>query len=169
MGLFDFFTADNNDDVSKYGKLFESIQKEYPDLPEEKLVLTSCIAGLMARVAYIDFDLDENEVIQMKKNMGQWKIADNIDQEQVVQMAVDHIIELAGLENHLYVHPLKSFLNKDERYKVLQSLFLIAASDGSVDNIESEEIKLICKGLELSNQHFIAARAEVVEFINALR
>jgi len=169
MGLLSFLMPGSESEVKKYSKLYDSLQLEFPDLEEEQLVITSCIAGLMARVAYTDFDLDEKEVEQMRKNLVDWKVSDKISQDQVVDMAVKHIKEMAGLENHLYVHPLKKFLTKDERYKVVQSLFLVAASDGSVENIESQEIKLITKGLELSTQHFLAARAEVVEFINALR
>jgi len=169
MGMFDFFMPVNESEVRKYGKLYDSLKLEYPNLAEDKLVTTSCIAGLMARVAYTDFHLDDKEVEQMAKSLAGWKISDDINQAQVVAMAVEHIKEMAGLENHLYVHPLKTTLTKDERYKVLQSLFLVAASDGSVDNIESVEIKVICQGLELSPQHFLSARAEVVEFINALK
>ena len=47
-------------------------------------------------------------------------------------------------------------------------LFVIAASDGNVAAIESEEIRVISKGLELTNQHFLAARAEVADFLKAL-
>lgn len=169
MGFFDFFQAKDEKQIHQYGTLFESLQKEFPAISEENLVLTSCVAGLMARLANTDFHLDPKEIEQMKTNLKDWQIDEQIDQDVVVKMAVDHIQELAGLENHLYVYPLKTRLSKEQRYKVLQSLFLVAASDGTVDNIESEEIKLICHGLELSSQHFIAARAEVIEFINALR
>ena len=93
----------------------------------------------------------------------------NIDSAVLANMAITHIKDMAGLDNHLYVHPLREILSQDERYKVLQSLFLVAASDGNVDNLESEEIRIICKGLELSNQHFTVARAEVAKYIGALK
>lgn len=169
MGFFDFFTSSASSEVKRYGKLYDSLQVEFPELEEKQLITMSCIAGLMARVAYTDFHLEESEVKAMQQVLSDWKISDAIDQSKVVQMAIDHIKDMAGLENHLYVHPLKTILSKEERYKVLQSLFLIAASDGQVENIESVEIKVICQGLELSPQHFISARAEVLEFINALK
>ena len=45
----------------------------------------------------------------------------------VVDMAIKNIKEMAGLENHLYVHPLKELLSKEERFAVVRSLFLIAS------------------------------------------
>lgn len=169
MGFFDFFQNKDDKQVSKYGSLFDSLSQEFPSIPEQDLVLTSCIAGLMANIAYRDFEIDPKEIESMKQILIDWKITESIDQEVVVKMALDHVQDFAGLENHLFVYPLKNNLSKDQKYKVLQALFVIAASDGSVDNIESEEIKMICHGLELSSQHFLSARAEVAEFINALR
>ena len=56
-----------------------------------------------------------------------------------------------------------------DRYSLLKALFSIAASDGSVDESESEEIRVICMGLRLQHQDFISARASVLDKIRALR
>lgn len=168
MGLFDFFKQEDKAEIQKYSGLYEKLAQEYPEIEEEKLVIISCIAGLMARVAYVDFDLDPNEVKKMKELISSWDSHIHFDHEITTNMALKYVKEMAGIDNHLLVHPLKEHLSSDERYQVLQTLFLIAASDGNVAGIESEEIRIIAKGLELSNQHFLAARAEVAEFLNAL-
>ncbi len=164
MGLLDFFKAEDKEEVKKYSGLYEQLAQEYKSLPENELVILSCIAGLMARVAYVDFELHANEVKKMQELIRQWNKKIEFDHELTTQMAVKYVKEMAGIENHLLVHPLKQFLSIDQRYQVLETLFLIAASDGNVAGIESEEIRTICKGLELSNQHFLAARAEVSDF-----
>lgn len=154
--------------IKEYGKLFDKLTKEYPSIEEETLVISSCIAGLMARVAYVDFHLDKNELIKMKSILTEWNINPNLNSNQIVEIAVDHIKEMAGLENHLYVKPLNKLMNKEDRFRLLEFLFIVAASDGKVEALESEEIRIICKGLELSNQHFLSARADVAEFLKAL-
>lgn len=159
----------NEYDGKRYGQLFEIFKKEYSNESDESLLKASCIAGLFARVAYVDFELDENEVIKMRDLLSKWDGLESFNLDLIVKMSTEHIKEMAGLENHLYVHPLKELLSESERFQVLQSLFFIAASDGVVQGEESEEIRLISKGLALSNQHFIAARAQVVEFIAALK
>ena len=169
MSLLNFFKGENKTQVTRYSKLYDRLSSEYKDLSEKELVIASCVAGLLARVAYVDFNLDPNESKEIERVLSQWKFNFSIDSKHVSQMAIKHIKDMAGLENHLYVHPLKEILSKEERYSILQSLFLVAASDGSVESIESEEIRLIAKGLELSNQHFIAARAEVSEFLKSLQ
>lgn len=170
MSLFKFFQGVEEKQVESYNKLFESLSREYPDMAEEKLLELSCIAGLLARVAFVDFNLDEREVELIKKLIKDYNFSDlDIDSEIVSSMAIAHIKEMAGLENHLYVHPLKKSFTKEQRYEVVEMLFLVAASDGEVEAVESEEIRLIVKGLELSHQHFVAARAQVAEYIKALR
>lgn len=169
MSIFNFFKSSNEDEINKYSKLHKSLEVEFPELSEKDLILTSCIAGLLARVAYVDFHLDVEEAKKIEDVLGQWGFGFNVNSSNVARIAINHIKEMAGLENHLYVYPLKEHLSHDDRYKVLQSLFLVAASDGSVDGVESEEIRLITKGLELSGQHFLAARAEVAKYLTALR
>lgn len=165
MGLFDFFTKEDQQEVKKYSGLYEQLSQEYPTIAEKDLVILSCIAGLMARVSYVDFELHPEEVKQMQSLIQKWNGEVHFDHELTTEMAIKYVKEMAGIDNHLLVHPLKNHLNQDERYQVLQTLFLIAASDGNVAGVESEEIRVICKGLELSNQHFLAARAEVSDFL----
>lgn len=169
MSIFSFFKNENESDVKKYSALHEKLQKEYPSMEEKELVITSCVAGLLARVAYVDFELDPGEMEQIKETLKNWSISSLVHSDLIAVMAIDHIKEMAGLENHLYVHPLKEHLNSDDRFKLLKALFILAASDGEVASVESEEIRTITKGLELSNQHFLAARAEVATFLKALK
>lgn len=172
MSLLNFFKSQEH--VDKYSQLHSILGKEFPMLGEKELVLTACIAGLMARVAYVDFHLDSKEQVKIIEILHQWKSSHPnekiaIDMEQVAKIAISHVKDMAGLENHLYLTPLKDHMTKDERFSIIRALFMIAASDGSVEAIEAEEIRSISKGLELSNQHFLAARAEVSDYLEALK
>jgi len=169
MSLFNFFKHSSDSDVKKYSLLHEKLEKEYPFLGEKELVLTGCIAGLLARVALVDLVLDKNEIGQIKSTLKDWNINEQIHCELIANIAIKHIEEMSGLENHLYVYPLKENLKDEDKYRVLQSLFLVAASDGKIAGIESEEIRIITKGLGLSNQHFLSARAEMAQYIAALK
>lgn len=169
MAFMDFFktTGAGDSGVKSYSKLFDLLKRDFPSVEENDLLKASCIAGLFARVAYIDFDLDTEELKKMQQLIEKWDFT-GVDAKVVSSVAANHIKEMAGLENHLYVKPLNESMDKDERFNIVKALFLIAASDGSVDGVESEEIRLITKGLSLSSQHFVAARAEVVEYLKIL-
>ena len=167
MDFMKFFKS-QTEETEKYGRLFDKLKKVYTDTSEDNLLKLSCIAGLFARVAYVDLHLDKNEIKKMKELLSDWSRLDELETDKIIDMAIENVKEMADLENHIYTRVLSSVLNEDIKYKIIQSLFLIAASDGEVASIESEEIRLICKGLILTNQHYIAARAEVLEYLKVL-
>lgn len=157
------------DSGKEHSTLHYELQKRYPETSEDELVKLTCIAGLFARVAYVDFHLDENERAHMNEVLNAWSDFSEADIKSIVDIAIDNIKELAGLENHLYIHRLKEVLDREARYSLVESLFALAASDGVVENIESEEIRIIVKGFDLSDKHFIVARAKVSDKLKALK
>lgn len=167
MAFWDIFKKEVKE--SNQSQLYEELRRELPDLSDEKATIIACVAGLMARVAYVDFKLDAGEVIHMNDVLREWTEFDESTVELIAQTSVRHIKEFAGLENHLYVYPLKNTLDRDSRFRLVEALFALAAADGSVENIESEEIRIICKGLELSDKHFLSARAKVAKHLRSLQ
>lgn len=166
--FWSLFTSKDNTDQEQ-GHIYKKISTLLTNKSEEELVKIACIAGLCARISYVDFKLEESEELAMREVLKQWTQLSDQEVEAVVDLATGEIKTLGGVDNHLYVHQLKPFLSENERYQILISLFALAASDGQVENIESEDIRIIAKGFDLSDQHFLAARASVVEYIASLK
>ncbi len=170
MGFWNIFSNKNSaDSAKKYSSLHYEVKEMYPDMSEEQLIKITCIAGLFARVAYVDFSLEESEIDHMKAALKEMTDFKDEEINSIVGVANKHIKELAGLENHKYVYSLKEVMDQNERYKIIEALFYVAASDGTVSNDESEEIRIINKGFDLSDRHFAAARAKVSDKLGALR
>lgn len=167
MAFWDLFKKEAQ--ASNQSQLYFELRNELPELSENELIKVACVAGLMARVAFVDFKLDEGELGYIGKVLKEWTDFEEDVISMISETSLRHIQELAGLENHLYVYPLREVLDKNARFKLVEALFALAAADGSVENLESEEIKMICKGLELSDQHFLSARAKVAQYLSALR
>ena len=168
MAFWDLFGSDDQKSTQHSG-LYNKVKEFLPEATESELVLVACVSGLFARVIYIDFEVHKNEVVKMKSVLGHWTKLDAEKIKAIVELSIDEIKDLAGLENHLYAHPLVDIIERDQRYSLLESLFAIAASDGHVDEAESEEIRIIAKGLGLEHKHFISARATVLDYIGALK
>jgi uncharacterized tellurite resistance protein B-like protein len=151
MGFWDLFSNKNDGSTkNKHSTLHYELQEKFSTLEEPELIKVTCIAGLLARVAYVDFELDPAEEKNMKFALEEMTSFSPGDIDSIVKIAIKHIKELAGLENHKYVYSLKDILDRNARYEVVVALFCLAASDGVVENIESEEIRLIVKGLDLA-------------------
>lgn len=149
--------------------LHGKIVQEFPQIEEQQSIVLTCIAGLLARVAYRDLSIDDGEKSFMSEALSQWCQLDSKQAEAVTRLALSDIQNLAGADNHLYAYPLESIFSEEQKFALLKALFAMAAADGSVENLESEEIRTISQRLSLSHQHFIAARATVLESLEALR
>lgn len=168
LGFWEKFKSSKTIDESK-SELYEKIKEVLPDSDEDELVKVACIAGLLARVAFVDMKIHEGEREHIGQVLSDWTNYSEREVKAISNMAINEVQQFVSNENHLYVHHLKPLLDKNERFQVLRALFAMAASDGEVDNYESEEIRIIGKGLELFNQEFLAARAEVADKLKALK
>ena len=169
MTFWDIFKNKNAAQPSRLSQLHDKLAAQLPEAPEDELIEIACIAGLLARVAYVDFDIDTREVYSMKNILKEWTNLPEKDIDAIVHLAIDEIKDLAGLENHKYCHPLNDILNNDQKYDLLKALFAIAASDEEVEQVENEEIRIICRGLRLQHNYYVSARATVLEKLGVLK
>ena len=157
------------DDSSRIGSLETKLKIAFPDKDDLKLAEITCLAGLLARVAFVDLKIESSEKSNITESLKKWL---NIEQDMAVQITNITCQEtelLAGTENHLYTQFLKENIDQKNRYKILEMLFGVAASDGNADNAESEEIRVITKGLGLEHKHFVSARITVKEYLGSLK
>jgi uncharacterized tellurite resistance protein B-like protein len=168
MGFWKNLTQLGEEKKQSASRLHDKLLARFPDTSESELLELSCIAGLLSRVAHADMKLTGEEKTKFAECLTHWTDLSQETIEKIVQLALEEIQDLAGLENHLYTAPLRENFSTEKRYQVLEALFELAASDGRCDNVESEEIRTICTGLGLHHQEFIAARATVHEKLTAL-
>jgi uncharacterized tellurite resistance protein B-like protein len=168
MSFWNLFNKEQ-DNSKNESHLQVKIRELLPSAEEETLIIVACVAGLMARVAFSDLVVDPKEVEQMNLSLGDFAILDTDQTKAAIQIALEDVKHLCGIENYMYTDPLSTMLTNDQRYSLLKALFKIAASDGNAEEVESEEIRLICKGLLLETKHFIAARATVAKDLGALK
>ena len=161
--------SNNEQQSSNHSGLYDLLKSKLPDADENQLTKVACMAGLFTRIAQVDGHIDDSEREKMQESLKQWTQFSDQQIQVIVQTAASELKRLAGLEDHLYARPLNDLMDNDEKYEVLEALFGIAASDGTVDNQESESIRLICGYLNLSHQHFVSARATVVDYLKALK
>ncbi len=150
-------------------RLHQRISELLPEKTEEDHLKIACLSGLMARIAYNDLKIDENEKLVILNSLKNWTHLNEEEAKAVADLCLSEVKDLAGIENHLYCLPLRESLSGTERYNIVVSLFAVAAADGTVENSESEEIRNIAHGLLLEHKHFISARSTVLEKLGALK
>lgn len=168
LSFFKSLSPSGESKSSKTGALENEIKKFFPNLKDDDVIKYTCISGLLCRVAFVDLDISKEEDRAIQKILEDELLLTPEIAREVTDLSINQTKVLSGVENHRYTTPLCDFFSKEERYNLLKSLFLVAASDGNVDNLECEEIRVISKGLRLEQQHYSAARASVKEFLGSL-
>lgn len=128
-------------------------------LPEDQLRKLSLAGGLMARVAYLDGEVEEGEFDTMVRAIqANWGISD-LEAALVAEIAVSEITK--GLDYYRLSRQFFESTTEEERVRFLDVLFAVADGDGGVSYPETEEIRMIANGLKLTHMQFIDAKLRI--------
>ena len=155
--------------VGELNSIYLRFKGELPQREDREYLTLACLSGLLARIAFVDLNINEGEIQSMVKAVQETTKYPREVAEKVVRIARSEVEELVDHEHHLYTRPLNKFFGKEEKEMVLRLLFQVAAADGSVENLESEEIRRISKELRLSHRQFVQAKMTVRKKIQALK
>lgn len=150
-------------------RVHQKIHQKFSHFEEEKKILVACIAGLMARVSYVDFEVTEDERKKIAESLVTWMKLEESDAQKICELAIEEMKDFHGLDVRIYCTPLIDMLSIEDRYQILIMLFGIAASDGQVENSEANEIQYIANALVLEKKYFLSAQATVKEYLLALK
>ena len=129
------------------------------DIPDSELRKLSFAGGLMARVAYVDRDIQDSEFEAMEAAIEKnWGIPE-VQATLLAEVAASEI----GKDLDYYSISRGFFENttQDERLRFLDVLFAVADGDGGVSHCEIEEIRTIATVLKLSHKQFIDAKLKI--------
>ena len=166
MGLFSFFKGEKKEQISQ---LQSKLQEQFHAIDEEVLSTCACYAGLLAKVAYSDLDISQDEIIKMKKILSNLTHLNEDTIQVITDIAVTDMKSLSGIEDHFYTQGLIEVLSEKEKFDLLTALFALAATDEHVEEAEVESIRNIATGLNLGRQHFVAAKAQFKDFLASLK
>ena len=166
-----FFSSEQGtkSNASELSSIHDRLKRELPLLNEEDHISIACLAGLMARVAFTDLNVDEKELVTMATCIEKTTSYPAEVAKKIAQIASEEIHKLVDHEHHLYTRPLNEIFSREKKEQTLKLLFEVAAADSGVENLESEEIRRISKELRLSHEEFVQAKLSVRQKITALK
>ena len=129
------------------------------DIPERELRRLSLAGGLMARVAYVDHEVQEGEFDSMVNAIqSNWELSD-VEAALVAESAVSAITK--GLDYYRMSRQFFESTTEDERVHFMDALFAVADGDEGVSYEEIEEIRTIAIVLKLHHSQFIDAKLKI--------
>lgn len=135
------------------------LEGEQVSVPESVLRKLSLAGVLMARIAYVDREVSEDEFDAMADILEEkWDVTP-LEAALIAEVAVSQIG--TGMDTYGAARDLFKATDEEQRVKFLDVLFAVAESDGMVTYEETEEIRLISKLLKLSHSQFIEAKLKI--------
>jgi len=131
------------------------------DLTDKEMRKLGLAGGLMARIAKVDETVSEGEFEAMVDTIATtWQV----DHEAAVFVAN---VAVSSLDvTYDYYRMTREFATSttlEERQRFLVALFQIAGADGDVSFEETEEIRLVALGINVSHEDFINAKLQAKE------
>jgi uncharacterized tellurite resistance protein B-like protein len=132
---------------------------ELDRLDQEEARYLAAFAFVLARVANSDLEISEDESRRMEEVVRDVGGLTEAQAVLVVQIAKSQQLLKGGTENHLVTREFDRISSRDQKLRLLECLFEIAAADGSISLAEEDEIKMIAAELKFELREFSAIRS----------
>ena len=128
-------------------------------LPPEQARFLAGFAYVLARVAHADLEIGADEVAEMEQIVRDIAHLTPPEAALVVQIAKSQAQHLGGTENYVVTREFRAIASAEQRGQLLQCIYAVAAADGTISAIESNEIMRIAEELGFTRPEANALRA----------
>lgn len=161
MSLFDFLrrNAEASSTLSPQTDTVRRIIRSLDQLEPERAKFIAAFAYLLSRAARADLNISVVETEAMEKIVMK---QGGLPEEQavlVIQMAKTQNILFGATENFLVTREFNSIAGLEEKMRLLDCIYAVAAADGSISTIEDNEISQIADELRIEHRDLIAVRS----------
>lgn len=157
------------DDARPASPLVAAVRSELDALAPDRAELVAAFAGLLARVAYVDRVLSDDERAALRTALGAHAGLAPGEAEAVAAIVERQLASAAGID---YAALTRSFNERGtlaEKEQLLHCLFAVAGADDLVSLDEDEQVRAVASALLLSHAQFIAARQRFRDKLEVLR
>jgi uncharacterized tellurite resistance protein B-like protein len=144
-------------DVATVHKIGEALER----LPPEHAKFVGTFALLLARVAHADLHISDDEIRHMEQAVEEHAALSAAEAALAVEIARMQQRLFGVTEGYLASREFKASSNRDDRLRLLDALFAVAAADGNVAVAEEEVIRQIASELGLDHSDYVQARGKV--------
>ena len=160
MNLFTrLFGSAQGGGASRETETVRRIAARLERLAPERARHLAAFAYVLARVANSDLRITETETDRMLALVREHAGLSEEEAALAVEIAKSQARLLGGTENYVVTREFRDISTREERVRLLECLFAVAAADGKIDSAESTEIAKIAEELGFLREEINALRA----------
>jgi uncharacterized tellurite resistance protein B-like protein len=138
-------------------------------LPLEERRFVAAFAYVLARVAHVDLRIEESEALAMERIVALQAGLGPEEAALAVEIAKRHAELLGGTENYVVTREFRRISSPEQRLRLVDCLYAVAAADDSVTNLESSEIAAIAEELGVEQAELVAIRSRYRDKLGVLK
>ena len=129
----------------------------------------AAFAYVLARIANADLEIDASETAEMERSVHEVADLEDAQAALVVQIAQSQTRLLGGTENYVVTREFRRISTPEQRGRLLQCLYAVAAADGTISTAESREIASIGEELGFTRAEINSLRGAYRDKLAELR
>jgi uncharacterized tellurite resistance protein B-like protein len=142
---------------------------ELENLSPDQARYVAAFAYLLGRLARADLQISDEETSKMESIVASLAGLPSHQAALVVEIACHQNELFGGTENFLVAREFNQIATREQKLRLLECLFAVAAADGTVSAVEDDEIRRIANELCLTHAEFIRARSAYREHLAVLK
>jgi uncharacterized tellurite resistance protein B-like protein len=136
--------------------------------PDRARYLAS-FAYVLARVANADLEIDASETTEMERSLAAISDLSESEIALAIEIAKSQARLIGGTENYVVTREFRKNSTTEQRGRLLQCLYAVAAADGSISSVESSEIVGIAEELGFTRMEANALKSQYREKLSVLQ
>ncbi len=148
-------TSAGSGDTASVRRIAERLEQ----LPAAQAKYLAAFAYVLARVAHADLRIVESESAEMERIVARLAGLEEEEAALAVEIAKSQARLLGGTENYVVTREFRNVSTREQRVRLLECLFAVAAADGSISGLESAEIYSVAEELGFTRPEANALRA----------
>jgi uncharacterized tellurite resistance protein B-like protein len=138
-------------------------------LPPERARHVAAFAYVLARVAHADLAIDGSESAEMEHLVTELGGLGAAEAALVVEIAKSQARLLGGTENYVVTREFRRTATADERARLLECVYAVAAADGTISAVEGSECMRVAEELGFTREEALAVRNTFRDKVALLR
>ena len=138
-------------------------------LPEAERNFVAAFAYVLARVANADLRIEESEARAMERVVAETSGLGPAEAALAVEIAKSQARLAGGTENYVVTREFRRISAPEQRLRLLDCLYAVAAADDTVTNLESTEIAAVAEELGLTQADIASVRSRYRDKLGVLK
>ena len=157
-------SAEDTPDDNQLLEIEKALEAHGPD----RARYLACFAYILTRAAKADHDVSDDEARLMERIVAE-RAGVDAEQAALIVRVARQAGHSRGTDDYLIPREFERVASRDEKLKLLDCLFAIAAVDASIQTVEDNEVRRVASELKLEHADYIEVRKRHLGNLNVLR